>query len=179
MALLGDRFYVLSCPPSYHMSDEFTCYCTVSTCSLSALLRYSSDSPQPSIVQPLVWNKLCPIFDLFRPSLANLGGNLVAVGGKKSVNMYADSNGRDFEQYSCSPALYVYSNEISRFDSRGWKFVSNLPAESGYPNAGFLFAALQGDRLIVCGGDHFEYDSDNYHHACNFTTDLVHIGLFK
>ena len=176
MTLLGDRIYVLSRAPSY--SNEFTHYCTVTTCSLSALLESDSDSPQSPLVQSLVWNKLCPLSDLFRPSLANLGGNLVAVGGRKSVNAYADSDGRDCKQYSCSPALYAYSNEISRFDSEHWKFVSYLPDRSGYPNVEFLFATLQGDGLIVCGGDHIEYDSDS-NSPSSFTTDLVHIGLFK
>ena len=108
--------------------------------------------------------------DLYRPFLVNVSGNLVAIGGRKILNEYSDDNGRDRKQYSVSPALYVYSDE----GSKGWKFVANLPSEIGYPDMNFLVAALQGDRLIVCGGNQYEYDNIFYS-----LTDIVHMGLLK
>ena len=103
MTLLGDRVCVLGQErdTSY---DKFTSYCRVSTCSLSALL----ESPQSSVVQALVWHKVRPISDLYYPFLVNLGGNLVAIGGKKNIRAYAEYNHPRREERSCLPVLHVY-----------------------------------------------------------------------
>ena len=164
MTILGDRVYVLS---TFNSIDR---YCAVSTCSLSALLE-----TQPlAIAQQLVWHKLHPITDLFRPSLANLGGNLVAIGGKKTIKE------RLFhKQCSISPVLYVYSDKV---DSKGWNFVADLPHKHGYPNADFLLATLQSNRLIVCGGTRFEQHThiNGYIHSIGcFGTDIVHVSYLK
>ena len=164
MTILGDRVYVLS-----HYFYSINHYSIVSTCSLSALL----ESVQHSIkTEPLVWHKLHPMTDLYRPFLVNVSGNLVVIGGRKILNEYLDENGCDRKQYSVSPALYVYSD---CFGNKGWKFVAYLPEEIGYPDMNFLVAALQGDRLIVCGGDQYEDGNIFYSHA----TYIVHMGLLK
>ena len=163
MTILGDRLYVVS-----SKSYDYTRYSTVSTCFTSALLE-----SQPSdIEQPLVWHKVHPIADLYKPFLANLCGNLVAIGGNMSVKTYSPYNERTREQYFTKPKLYVYSDEVN---IRGWKFVADLPTKNGYPNMDFLVATLQGDRLIVCGGDYFvDVEDDDI-----ITTDIVHVGLYQ
>ena len=163
MTILGDRVYVLS-----HHFYYINRYSIVSTCSLSALFEFVQHSTR--IAEPLVWHKLHPMTDLYRPFLVNVSGNLVAIGGRKILNEYSDENGRDRKQYSVSPALYVYSDE----SNKGWKFAAYLPKEIGYPNMNFLVAPLQSDRLIVCGGD--QYDDDSFFHS---VTDIVHIGLLR
>ena len=161
MTIVGDRLYVVS------SNSEFTSYSTVSTCFTSALLE-----SQPSgIEQPLVWHKVHPIAELYKPFLASLCGNLVAIGGNMTVKTYSGYNERSSEQYFAKPKLYVYSDEVNR---RGWKFVADLPRKNGYPNMDFLVATLQGDRLIVCGGDYYTDEDD-----LPLTTDIVHIGLFQ
>ena len=167
ITIVGDRVYVLS---QYFYSIDR--YSTVSTCSLSALLESAQHSTK---TEPLVWHKLHPITDLYRPFLVNISGNLVAIGGRKIQNEYSDGNCRDCIQYSVSPALNMYSDEGSSLGSKGWKFVANLPSEIGYPDMNFLVAALQGDRLIVCGGDQYE---DGRTYFSNIT-DIVHMGLLK
>ena len=163
MIIVGDRVYVLS------ILDIINGYCAVSTCTLSALLE-----TQPSaITQQLVWHKLHPITNLCSPSLANLGGNLVAIGGKKT-----NTNGFH-EQCSISPVLYVYSDKV---DGKGWNFVADLPTKHGYPNADFLVAILQNGRLIVCGGCHFEchiHFRGCFHITECFRTDIVHVSHFE
>ena len=167
ITILGDRVYVLS--QYFYPIDR---YSTVSTCSLSALLESAQHS---TITEPLVWHKLRPITDRYRSFLANVSGNLVAIGGRKIQNEYSDDNGRDRKQYSVSPVLDVYSDEGSSLDSKKWKYVASLPSEIGYPDMNFLVAGLQGDRLIVCGGD--QYDEDTFYFAN--ATDIVHMGLLK
>ena len=167
MTILDDRVYVLC-----HYFYSIDRYSIVSTCSLSALLESAQHS---TITEQLVWHKLHPMTDLYRPFLINLSGNLVAIGGKKIQNEYSDDNCRDCIQYSVSPALYMYSDKGSSLGSKGWKFVANLPSAIGYPDMKFLVAALQGDRLIVCGGDQYEDDSVFYSNV----TDIVHMGLLK
>lgn len=162
MTILGDRVYVLS------TDDSINRYCAISTCSLPAVLE-----TQPlAIAQQLVWHKLHPITDLYRPSLANLGGNLVAIGGKKTttVNLFR-------KQCSISPVLYAYSDKV---DSKGWNFVADLPKKHGYPNADFLLATFQSDRLIVCGGNHFECENeeDDFDFTC-VRTDIVYMSQRK
>ena len=162
MTLLGDRVCVLG-----KLKDDtsFTSYCRVSTCSLSALL----ESPQFSVVEPLVWHKVCPISDLYYPFVANLGGNVVAIGGKKNITEYAKYNRPSKKVCSCLPVLHVYN-----VDSKDWNFVSHLPTRTGYPNVDFLVAPLQGDRLIVCGGNYYEQSCDGLS-----MTDIVYMGFFK
>ena len=117
MTILGDRVYVLN-----DHQDSFSNYCVISTCFLSTLPLELQSS---SINQPLIWHKVHPICDLHRPCLANFSGNLVAVGGKITVNTYPDPDGRNCKQYSVSPKLYVHSDE-------GWNFVADLPTKGGY-----------------------------------------------
>ena len=161
MIIVGDRVYVLS---TFTSIDR---YCAVSTCTLSALLE-----TQPSaITQQLVWHKLFPITDLYRPFLGNLGGNLAAIGGKKTIK------GNLFHpQCSISPVLYVYSDKV---DSKGWNFVADLPTKPGYPNADFLVGTFQSDRLIVCGGNRFEYDDEDVDDYDFISTDIVYMSRLK
>ena len=175
MTIVGDMVYVLT------RRDLFNSYCTIRTCFLSALLLEPQSS---SINQPLIWHKVHPICDLYRPRLANFSGNLVAVGGKVTMNTYSDSDGRDCTQYSVSPKLYVYSDKVNSLGSEGWNFVANLPMKRGYPNTDFLVATIQGHRLIVCGGDHIDvgYNSDTKDDddiSSLVLTDVVHIGLLN
>lgn len=174
MTIVGDRVYVLT------RQHSFNSYCTIRTCFLSALLL----EPQSlSINQPLIWHKVHPICDFYRPCLANFSGNLVAVGGKVTTNTYSDLDGRDCTQYSISPKLYVYSDKVNSLGSEGWNFVADLPMKRGYPNADFLVATIQGHRLIVCGGNHTEVERDLCTNAddsvSSFATDIVHMGLLN
>ena len=160
MTILGDRLYVVS------SNSEFTSYSTVSTCFTSALLE-----SQPSgIEQPLVWHKIQPITDLYKPFLASLCGNLVAIGGNMTVKTYSGFKSRQCQQYFFFPKLYVYADKVN---NRGWKFVADLPRTNGYPVMNFVVATLQGDRLIVCGGDYYTDEDEQ------LLTDIVHIGLFQ
>ena len=174
MTILGDSVYVLN------HRHSFNSYCVISTCSLSAVLLEPQSS---SINQPLIWHKVHPICDLHRPCLANFCGNLVAIGGKTTVNTYSDCDGRDCKQYSVSPELYVYSDKVNRLGSEGWNFVADLPTKGGYPNSDFLVATIQGRQLIVCGGNHTEVEHSTFTNADNdvsfFTTDIVHMGLLN
>ena len=155
-------------------------YCTISTCSLSDLLLEPQSS---SLNQPLIWHKVRPLCDLYHPYLANFNGNLVAVGGKVTMNTYSDCEGRDCEQYSVLPKLYAYSDKVSSLGSEGWNFVANLPIKRGYPNAKFLVATIQGHRLIVCGGNHIRIERGSVTDADDdvsfLATEIVHVGLFN
>ena len=174
MTILGGRIYVLT------RKHFFNSYCTISTCSLSALLLEPQSS---SINQPLIWHKVHPLCDLYCPCLTNFNGNLVTVGGKITVNTYSDVEGRDCKQYSVSPELYVYSDKVNSVGSGGWNFVANLPMKHGYPNTDFLVATIQGHRLIVCGGDHIAVERNSNTDADDdislLVTDIVHVGLFN
>ena len=134
---MGDWVYILN--HKYLLNN----YCTISTCSLSALLLEPQSS---SINQPLIWHKVHPLCDLYHPCLTNFNGNLVAVGGEVTVNTYSDIDGRDCEQYSVLPKLYAHSDKL---DGEGWNFVANLPIKGGYPDSDFLVATIQGHQLIV------------------------------
>ena len=167
ITIVGDRVYVLS--QYFYTIDR---YSTVSTCSLSALLESAQHS---AITQPLVWHKLRSITSLYRLFLVNLSGNLAAIGGRKSLHEYLDDNDRGCKQYSVSPVVDVYSDEGSSLDSKRWKYVASLPSEFGYPDTNFLVAALQGNRLIVCGGDQYKEDTTYFPNV----TDIVHMGLLE
>ena len=164
---MGDRVYVLN-----DRLRSLNKYCAISTCSLSDLFLEPQSS---SLNQPLIWHKIHPLCDLYRPCLTNFNGNLVAVGGKVTVNTYSDIDGRDCEQYSVLPKLYAYSD---KFDGEGWNFVANLPIKGGYPNSDFLVTTIQGHQLIVCGGDHTEVERNLCSNAddevSSYATDIVH-----
>ena len=175
ITIVGDWVYVLN--DSNLSLDN---YCAISTCSLSDLLLEPQSS---SLNQPLIWHKVRPLCDLYRPYLANFNGNLVAVGGEVTVNTYSDINGRDCEQHSVLPKLYAYSDKVSSLGSEGWNFVANLPIKRGYPNAKFLVATIQGHRLIVCGGNHIRIERGSVTDADDdvsfLATEIVHVGLFN
>ena len=171
ITIVGDWVYVLN--RNYLLNN----YCAISTCSLSTLLLEPQSS---SVSQPLIWHKVHPLCDLYCPCLTNFNGNLVAVGGKVTMNTYSDVDGRNCEQYSVLPKLYAYSDKL---DSEGWNFVANLPIKGGYPNSDFLVATIQGHQLIVCGGDHTEVErnlSTNTDNAVSsHATDIVHMGFLN
>lgn len=137
--IFGDNLYVC------FTTNQVESYSVVLTCTLSALLQ--SCNPNPSnIIQPLLWQKLKPLSELHKPFVAHLCGVLVVAGGKKEIEIDHDYFDNRIERYGFSPAVYAYDCV------KGWKLISHLPADIGFPKVGFLVATLPRDKLVVCGG---------------------------
>ena len=138
--------------------------CPVVTCSLTTLVKSSESATTPSIVRPLLWQKLAQGPPLYRPRTVQLCGNLLAVGGYATLGY---NSRKDKEMYECKGSVYVYDEE-----NRKWILVCRLPNDKGFPDNNFTVISLSEDKLIVMGGTQYSDDENE-----SFPdSDIVHMG---